>query len=135
MVKRSKKPQSQPVSRSKQKAGAAGPKVRDEHSAELHQERYRMLIEDVADAFYEVDLHGNFTFFNNALVRVFGYTRRELQGHNYREFMDEANAAVAYQTFNKIHRTRRSLVGIPRATVSSSSFRPSTPMISSIARS
>jgi PAS domain S-box-containing protein len=71
-----------------------------------------MLIEDVADGFYEVDLRGNFTFFNDALVRIFGYPRRALQGHNYREFMDEANAAIAFETFNEIHRTRHSLVGI-----------------------
>jgi PAS domain S-box-containing protein len=71
-----------------------------------------MLIEDVADGFYEVDLRGNFTFFNDALVRIFGYPRGALQGHNYREFMDEANAAIAFEAFNEIHRTRRSLVGI-----------------------
>ena len=71
-----------------------------------------MLIEDIADGFYEVDLRGNFTFFNDALVRVFGYPREALQGHNYREFMDDANAAIAFETFNSIHTTGRSLVGI-----------------------
>ena len=71
-----------------------------------------MLIEDVADGFYEVDLRGNFIFFNEALVRIFGYPRKALQGHNYREFMDDANAAIAFDAFNTIHRTGKSLVGI-----------------------
>ena len=113
MEKKSKKPLPRPAPRPKLKAGAAEPNEHEERSAALQKERYRMLIEDVADAFYEVDLHGNFIFFNDALVRVFGYSRTELQGHNYREFMDEKNAAIAFETFNKIHRTRRSLVEIP----------------------
>ena len=58
----------------------------------IHEERYRMLIEDVADGFYEVDLHGNFKFFNNALCRIFGYPKDAIQDRNFTEFMDEKNA-------------------------------------------
>ena len=37
----------------------------------IQADRYRMLIEAVADGFYEVDLNGNFRFFNDALSRIF----------------------------------------------------------------
>jgi PAS domain S-box-containing protein len=78
----------------------------------IQKDRYRVLIEDVADGFYEVDLHGNFKFFNDALCRIFGYPQKQIQNRNFRAFMDEENAGIAYETFNKIYRTGRGLVDI-----------------------
>jgi PAS domain S-box-containing protein len=69
------------------------------------QERYRALIEDVADGYYEVDLSGNFTFFNDALCRIFGYPREEILNRSYSDFMDAENARIAYEAFNRIFRT------------------------------
>ena len=71
-----------------------------------------MLIEDVADGFYEVDLHGNFKFFNNALCRIFGYSKDEIQDRNFTEFMDEGNGRIAYDAFNRIFRTGSGIVDI-----------------------
>ncbi len=76
-----------------------------EEEMRLHRERYRVFIEEVADGFYEVDLRGNFTFFNDALSRIFGYPKREIQGRNYRAFMDEANARFVFENFNRIYKT------------------------------
>jgi PAS domain S-box-containing protein len=78
----------------------------------IQQDRYRVLIEDVADGFYEVDLHGNFRFFNNALCRIFGFSEDEIQGRNFTEFMDEKNARIAYEAFNRIYRTGAAIVDI-----------------------
>ena len=78
----------------------------------IQKDRYRVLIEDVADGFYEVDLHGNFKFFNDALCRIFGYAREEIQDHNFTEFMDEGNARIAYESFNRIYRTGEGIVDI-----------------------
>jgi PAS domain S-box-containing protein len=71
----------------------------------IHADRYQMLIEAVADGFYEVDLNGNFRFFNDALSRIFGYSRNEIQGRNLREFMNEDNAEIAFDAFNRIYRS------------------------------
>ena len=71
----------------------------------IQADRYQMLIEAVADGFYEVDLSGNFRFFNNALSRIFGYSRHEIEGRNFREFMNEDNAGIAFEAFNRIYRT------------------------------
>jgi len=73
----------------------------------IQADRYQMLIEAVADGFYEVDLNGNFQFFNDALCRIFGYPRHEIQGRNFREFMNEDNARIALEAFNRIYRTGR----------------------------
>ena len=71
----------------------------------IDRERYRVFIEEVADGFYETDLRGNFTFFNDALCRIFGRDREDIQDHNYRQFMDEANARLAFERFSRIYQT------------------------------
>ncbi len=80
--------------------------------SKVHEERYRVLIEDVADGFYEVDLHGNFTFFNDALCRIFGYSKSEIRSRNFREFMDSENAQTAFEAFNRTYRTGEGIVDI-----------------------
>lgn len=75
-------------------------------------ERYRIFIEDVADGFYETNLKGDFIFFNQAFARIYGCTRNELQNHNYREFMTETNADIAYKSFNKVYRTAKGFTDI-----------------------
>lgn len=78
----------------------------------IQQERYKVFIEDVADGFYEVDLQGNFTFFNDALCRIFEYPDDEIKERNYREFMDKENADIAFEAFNKIYRTGKGVTDI-----------------------
>jgi PAS domain S-box-containing protein len=86
-------------------AAARPPAARPKKKAsQLHEERYRVLIEDVADGFYEVDLRGNFKFFNDALCRIFGHPRQAIQDRNYAQFMDAENARIAYEAFNRLFR-------------------------------
>jgi len=81
-------------------------------TAKLQEERYQALIEDVADGFYEVDLRGNFKFFNDALCRIFGYPRHAIQDRNFRDFLDEENARVAFEAFNRIFKEGGSVADI-----------------------
>ncbi len=83
-----------------------------EEDSKTHRERYRVFIEDVADGFYETNIRGDFKFFNDALCRIFGYSRSEIQDHNYREFMDEKNAEIAFDSLNKIYRTGKDVFDI-----------------------
>ncbi len=78
----------------------------------IQRDRYRVFIEDVADGFYEVDLQGNFKFFNNALCRIFGYPHEEIQDRNFHDFMDEKNAKIAYDAFNGIYRSGKGVTDI-----------------------
>lgn len=74
-----------------------------DHGHDLSRDRFRVFLEDVADGFYETDLKGNFRFFNQALCRIFGYTAEEIQGRNFREFMDAENALYASTIFNRLY--------------------------------
>jgi PAS domain S-box-containing protein len=68
-------------------------------------ERYRNMVENIADGYFEVDLAGNFTFFNDAVCRALGYSREELMEQNYRDHTDKETAKKVFQTYNKVYKT------------------------------
>ncbi len=69
------------------------------------EEKYRTILENIEDGYYEVDIAGNLTFFNDSLCRLYRYSEDELMGMNNRQYMDDRTAKVAYQTFNEVYRT------------------------------
>jgi len=72
------------------------------------EERYRNILESIEESYFELDLAGNFTFFNDALCRMTGYSPSELTGMNNRKYTSPETAQRLYETFNKIYET-----GIP----------------------
>jgi two-component system cell cycle sensor histidine kinase/response regulator CckA len=69
------------------------------------EEKYRTILENIADGYYEVDLSGNFTFFNASMCRILGYPQEEMMGMNNRQFTDKENAKKLFKTFNEVYRT------------------------------
>jgi PAS domain S-box-containing protein len=69
------------------------------------ESRYRSILESIEESYYEVDLAGNFTFFNNALCGLLGYTREELTGKNYRHYTPENRVEDVYAAFNQVYQT------------------------------
>ena len=72
------------------------------------EEKYRTILENIEDGYYEVDIAGNMTFFNDAACRITGYSEDELMGMNNREYTEEKNASKLYREYNKVYET-----GIP----------------------
>ena len=62
-------------------------------------------MESIEDGVYEVDIHGNFLYFNNSLCKIFGYPREKIQFQSFTKFMDEAHGKKAFENFNRIYRT------------------------------
>lgn len=69
------------------------------------EEKYRTILENIEDGYYEVDLSGRFTFFNESMRKTLGYSSEELMGMNYRKFTDEKYAKKLFHTFNKVFNT------------------------------
>lgn len=69
------------------------------------EERYRQIVHTIEDGFFEVDLAGNLTYFNEALQKIIGHSAERMHGMNYREFMDKENAQKVFKTFNRVFRT------------------------------
>ncbi len=70
------------------------------------EEKFRTIIETTPDGYYEVDLKGNFTFFNDSICTIFGYSRHEIATMNQHGLLDETNAQILTDTFKKVVETR-----------------------------
>jgi len=70
--------------------------------------RYRSILENMKEGYFEVDLNGRFVFINNAMVDITGYTSEELIGMSYKEIADEKTADSIYTVFSRVYNTRRS---------------------------
>jgi len=69
------------------------------------EQKYRTILENIGEGYYEVDLRGNFVFFNHAMCAILGYDPSEMIGMNNRVYMDEDNARRVFQIFNQVYRT------------------------------
>ncbi|MFX1278242.1 MAG: PAS domain S-box protein [Promethearchaeota archaeon] len=69
------------------------------------EEKYRGILENVKETFFEVDLRGNFTFFNDAFMELIGYQREELMGVNFQKFVDEQNKAKLIDAYTQVLET------------------------------
>ena len=79
---------------------------RTEKAMRASEERYRTILETIQDGYAELDLKGDFTFFNESFRRMTGCTHEELMGMNYRQYAaDEENAKKVYQAYNRSYRT------------------------------
>ncbi|MDX1798399.1 MAG: PAS domain S-box protein [Candidatus Lokiarchaeia archaeon] len=72
---------------------------------EFSKDKFLLIIENINEAYFEVDLKGNFTFFNDSLCRLTGYSREELLGLSYKSIADEENSKIVYDGFNSVYNT------------------------------
>jgi diguanylate cyclase (GGDEF)-like protein/PAS domain S-box-containing protein len=69
------------------------------------EEKYRSILESIQEGYYEVDLKGNYVFFNDSFCTILGVAKDELPKLSYKEFMDEKGALKTQETFNRVYRT------------------------------
>ena len=75
---------------------------RAEESLRQSEEKYRTILEDIQEGYFEVDLEGNFTFFNDMLCRLSGYCREELMSMNNRQYIEKEDLKKVYEEYNKV---------------------------------
>ena len=63
------------------------------------------------EGYFEIDLAGNLTFFNDSVCQILGYPKKELMGMNNRQYTDKETAKKVFQAFNKVYSTRKPLKG------------------------
>ncbi len=76
-----------------------------EEALRQSEEKYRTILDAIEDGYFEVDIRGNFTFFNDSLSKILGYSHDEMMGMNNRQYTDKENAKKLYQAFNKVYET------------------------------
>ncbi|MFH1081520.1 MAG: PAS domain S-box protein [Pseudomonadota bacterium] len=85
---------------------------RAERALRESEERYRTIIENIGDGYYETNLKGTFTFLNDAALRIIGLSYSELQGVNFRTFTAKDDAAAISNVFHEAFLTGMPLRGL-----------------------
>ncbi len=73
------------------------------------EERYRRIVETTPDGYYEVDINGNYSYFNDSMCDLLGYSRVEMTGMNHRAYLDDENTQKLLNGINQVYRTRESV--------------------------
>ncbi|MBI4763672.1 MAG: EAL domain-containing protein [Deltaproteobacteria bacterium] len=81
------------------------------------EERYRTILDEMNEAYFEVDLKGNFTFVNDALCRRSGYSKEEFLKMGYRARAAKDSQDSLYNGFNSVFRTGEPVRNIPSKAV------------------
>jgi PAS domain S-box-containing protein len=72
------------------------------------EDRYRIILESIEEAYFEHDLSGNVTFFNSAALSMLGYRPDELMHVNYRDYIPPETTHRFFKIFNNIYKTGES---------------------------
>ncbi len=73
------------------------------------EERYRRIVETTPDGYYELDIAGNLTFFNDAMCDLLGYSRVEMTDMSHSAYLDEASSQKLLNGINQVYRTREAV--------------------------
>jgi len=89
--------------------GAEEKRRLNENALQESEEQYRTVLDEMEEGYQEVDLAGNFTFFNEAFLKIFGYSAKEMMGKNYSLYAAKQEIAKkVYRAYNQMYKT-----GIP----------------------
>ncbi len=90
---------------------------RAEEALRESEERYRTILENMEEGYYEVDLAGNFTFFNDAMCKIRGISRDKLMSMNNRDYMTPNTHKKVYEAFNRVYTTGESAKNLEWLTI------------------
>jgi PAS domain S-box-containing protein len=78
-------------------------RTRTQEALRESEEKYRHLTESLLDAVYEFDREGRFTYVNEAVTRMFGYSKKEiLGGLRAEDIISEQDKTISQRAINDI---------------------------------
>ena len=79
---------------------------RTETALRQSEERYRTILDTIVDGYYEINLRGQVMFCNDALLRIFGYSRSEIDELDALSLLAPENRDLAISVFHAGLRNR-----------------------------
>lgn len=76
---------------------------RAEKALKDSEKKYRDILSAMEEGYYEVDLEGNFVFFNDSFCEILGYTPEELKKNNYKSLYQDHHKIQ--QAFKRVYQT------------------------------
>ncbi|MFW6114866.1 MAG: PAS domain-containing sensor histidine kinase [Thermodesulfobacteriota bacterium] len=83
----------------------------DDFSRQI-ESRYLDILNHLKEGYFELDLTGNLTFFNDPLCRLFGCNRYEVVGANIRRFTDQQGAVRGKEALQRLYDTGKPISGL-----------------------
>ena len=80
-------------------------RVRAQEALRQSEARYRAIVENIQEGYYEVDLRGRLIFCNEAFLKIYRLSREEAIGMDYREYIGEERAEAVFEVFSEVYRT------------------------------
>ncbi|MFX0081196.1 MAG: PAS domain S-box protein [Candidatus Hodarchaeota archaeon] len=71
-------------------------------------QRYREIIENIEDGYFEVDLQGNYTYINDYTCKYLGFSKNKLIGKSYTSILDKKTHKEVYEIFNLVYKNNLS---------------------------
>jgi PAS domain S-box-containing protein len=67
--------------------------------------KYRSIVEGLEEGYFEIDLDGNLTFFNDPLCKILDYERSDLEGKNIRTFTSPTTIRKMDQIYAQVKKS------------------------------
>ncbi|HAR49030.1 MAG TPA: hypothetical protein DCR81_02780 [Smithella sp.] len=93
------------IARELDEADSRNKRKQMEQALSQSEEKYRNILENIEDGYYEVDLAGNFTFFNGSLCRILGFSHKEMISMNNRQYTEEEGSKKLFHVLNQVYKT------------------------------
>jgi PAS domain S-box-containing protein len=84
-----------------------------EETIRQSEERYRTIIEEMEEWYFETDLTGNIIFTNDVFANVLGHSQNELPGLNFRSFIKKEESESVYKLFHQVFETGEPIKNFP----------------------
>nr|WP_321396661.1 diguanylate cyclase [uncultured Desulfobacter sp.] len=81
-------------------------------SVRVSTERDRAILESIEDAYFEMDLAGNLTFYNDAFSRIFRQDKQNLNQINFRNLLNDDDVKNASKRLKHLYKTGISIKSI-----------------------
>ncbi len=83
-----------------------------EENLRKSEEKYRNVLLNIEEGYYEVDLKGGFTFHNETMRNMLGYDDNEMSGLNFRRYLDRRYADKVIRVGKEVYRTGKAAKAI-----------------------
>ncbi len=79
-------------------------RVNAEQKIKESENKYRSILENIKEGYFEVDLKGTFMFLNESFCEMTGYSKEELLGKSYQNLTDEFNRKKVFNFYNQVYK-------------------------------
>jgi two-component system sensor histidine kinase/response regulator len=76
-----------------------------EERIRVSEERYRAILEQIEDGYFEIDLRGRYQLVNDAYCRMLRCPASDIVGKSYKEIVPPLQVPMLYEVFHKVYET------------------------------